>query len=95
MMQVSTQDRDALWAMVAYYGGRMQLRLNSSCSHLVVPSANGVSNIPILCTRNVRGQDCAMTLLRTNHAHSFFFYKNKIIVFPAQDKYSYFLPILG
>ncbi|XP_078364227.1 PAX-interacting protein 1-like [Oculina patagonica] len=39
--QIPINDRDALWAMVTYYGGECQVNLNSNCSHLVIPHPSG------------------------------------------------------
>lgn len=39
--QIPINDRDALWAMVTYYGGQCQLNLNSNCTHLVIPLPSG------------------------------------------------------
>ncbi|XP_031560824.1 PAX-interacting protein 1-like [Actinia tenebrosa] len=39
--QIPCDDLDKLWAMVTYHGGTCQLNLTPSCTHLVVPQANG------------------------------------------------------
>ncbi len=40
--QMCESDRVALWAMVTFYGGSCQLNLNKQCTHLVIPSTEGV-----------------------------------------------------
>ena len=42
---MSEADRHSVLAMVTFYGGRYQARLNSKCSHLVTPGPFGVSNL--------------------------------------------------
>ncbi|XP_065830875.1 PAX-interacting protein 1-like isoform X2 [Oscarella lobularis] len=39
--QMSDFDRDAVWAMITFYGGRCQARFDSNCTHLLVPRPIG------------------------------------------------------
>ncbi|KAM4029229.1 PAX-interacting protein 1 [Anomaloglossus baeobatrachus] len=41
LSQVSPDDRNALWALITFYGGDCQLSLNKKCSHLIVPEPKG------------------------------------------------------
>ena len=41
--QIPKSDRDALWAMITYYGGHCQSNLNPKCTHLVSGKASGVN----------------------------------------------------
>uniref|UniRef100_A0A2K5DV98 PAX-interacting protein 1 n=1 Tax=Aotus nancymaae TaxID=37293 RepID=A0A2K5DV98_AOTNA len=41
MCWVSSEDRNALWALVTFYGGNCQLTLNKKCTHLIVPEPKG------------------------------------------------------
>jgi len=40
--QMCESDREALWAMVTFYGGSCQLNLNKTCTHLIIPNTEGV-----------------------------------------------------
>lgn len=39
--QIPTEDRDALWAMITFYGGCCQATFDPSCTHLLVPKPEG------------------------------------------------------
>ncbi|XP_038053452.1 PAX-interacting protein 1-like isoform X2 [Patiria miniata] len=39
--QMCELDREALWAMVTFYGGSCQLNLNKCCTHLITPNSEG------------------------------------------------------
>ncbi|XP_028393848.1 PAX-interacting protein 1-like [Dendronephthya gigantea] len=39
--QVPPADRDALWSMITFYGGRCQTTFDPSCTHLLVPKPEG------------------------------------------------------
>ncbi|XP_072045733.1 PAX-interacting protein 1-like [Amphiura filiformis] len=41
LSQMPQGDRNALWAMLAFYGGSCQLSLNKKCTHLVTPKTDG------------------------------------------------------
>ncbi|XP_078088301.1 PAX-interacting protein 1 isoform X2 [Mustelus asterias] len=41
LSQVSAEDRKTLWALITFYGGDCQLKLNKACTHLIVPEPQG------------------------------------------------------
>ncbi|XP_077979185.1 PAX-interacting protein 1-like, partial [Glandiceps talaboti] len=41
MSQIPQEDRNKIWAMITFYGGKCQANLNSKCTHLIVPKAEG------------------------------------------------------
>ncbi|XP_069814980.1 PAX-interacting protein 1 [Dendropsophus ebraccatus] len=41
LSQVSPDDRNALWALITFYGGDCQLSLNKKCTHLIVQEPKG------------------------------------------------------
>ncbi|XP_060681119.1 PAX-interacting protein 1 [Hemiscyllium ocellatum] len=41
LSRVSTEDRKTLWALITFYGGDCQLKLNKACTHLIVPEPQG------------------------------------------------------
>uniref|UniRef100_A0A4W3HEW9 PAX-interacting protein 1 n=1 Tax=Callorhinchus milii TaxID=7868 RepID=A0A4W3HEW9_CALMI len=40
-IQVTSEDRNTLWALITFYGGDCQLNLNKTCTHLIVPEPQG------------------------------------------------------
>ncbi|XP_026575675.1 PAX-interacting protein 1 isoform X1 [Pseudonaja textilis] len=41
LSQVSSEDRNILWALITFYGGDCRLSLNKKCTHLIVPEPKG------------------------------------------------------
>ncbi|XP_020371789.2 PAX-interacting protein 1 [Rhincodon typus] len=41
LSRVSAEDRKTLWALITFYGGDCQLKLNKACTHLIVPEPQG------------------------------------------------------
>ncbi|XP_067864383.1 PAX-interacting protein 1 [Heptranchias perlo] len=41
LSRVSAEDRSTLWALITFYGGGCQLKLNKTCTHLIVPEPQG------------------------------------------------------
>lgn len=41
LSQFSPEDRNAIWALITFYGGNCQLSLNKKCTHLIVPEPKG------------------------------------------------------
>uniref|UniRef100_UPI00398EDE69 PAX-interacting protein 1-like n=1 Tax=Pristiophorus japonicus TaxID=55135 RepID=UPI00398EDE69 len=41
LSRVSAEDRKTLWALITFYGGGCQLKLNKACTHLIVPEPQG------------------------------------------------------
>ncbi|XP_022094041.1 PAX-interacting protein 1-like isoform X2 [Acanthaster planci] len=51
--QMCARDREALWAMVTFYGGSCQLNLNKHCTHLITPSTEGAKYECAVCHADV------------------------------------------
>ncbi|XP_070567106.1 PAX-interacting protein 1-like [Ptychodera flava] len=39
--QITGQDKDKLWSIITYYGGKCQLNFDKKCTHLIVPRPEG------------------------------------------------------
>ena len=57
LLQVSSEDRSALWALVTFHGGSCQLNLNKKCTHLIVPEPKGVSTADAPSSSVARAQE--------------------------------------